>query len=243
MSKKGDKETDTDQADFDVFVDKYDAILKEDLSLIAKSNELHFFPQSKADILKQITDRMNIEPENILEYGCGIGNNLSFIKNKYPHSKIFGCDVSEKSLEVSRERYPDMDFFVIGKNNEMKDMFDVILVPDVFHHIEPEDHKYFLDTISSYLRKNGIVVVLEHNPYNPVTQHIVRNCSLDKNATLLSLKYMKSLFISSGYSACLKGYFMFFPPKYQKLSPLERYIQKIPFGAKYFVSFEKKSNL
>ncbi len=39
----------------------------------------------------------------ILEVGCGTGNNIRHLKNKFPAAKIVGIDISEKMLSAARK--------------------------------------------------------------------------------------------------------------------------------------------
>jgi hypothetical protein len=40
----------------------------------------------------------------------------------------------------------------------------------------------------SRLKEDGHFIIFEHNPINPVTRHLVKNCPFDADAVLLSTK-------------------------------------------------------
>jgi hypothetical protein len=52
----------------------------------------------------------------------------------------------------------------------------------VFHHIEPEFRPKAIRDISELLRERGNIFIFEHNPFNPITNYLVKTCIFDADA-------------------------------------------------------------
>ncbi|MCX5715070.1 MAG: malonyl-ACP O-methyltransferase BioC [Candidatus Omnitrophica bacterium] len=65
----------------------------------------------------------------ILEIGCGTGNFTRLLRNKYKNSDIHALDISEKMIEVAKEKLGDerIEFLVEdGESVVLSDKFDLI---------------------------------------------------------------------------------------------------------------------
>ena len=70
-----------------------------------------------------------------LDFGCGTAHLLEFInKNQIKNIKYSGLDISEKFIEVSKNKYPDIDFYCVDffESNEIIPAFDYIVMNGVF---------------------------------------------------------------------------------------------------------------
>ena len=54
--------------------------------------------------------------------------------------------------------------------------------------------------IRRVLRPGGLFAIFEHNPFNPVTKHVVDTCEFDKDAVLLKRRDSEALLRASGFS-------------------------------------------
>ena len=54
--------------------------------------------------------------------------------------------------------------------------FDLVIASCVFHHIPPQDRQMAIRYCYSRLKEGGHFIIFEHNPINPVTRHLVKNC-------------------------------------------------------------------
>jgi hypothetical protein len=82
---------------------------------------------------------------------------------------------------------------------------------------------------------NGELYVFEHNPYNPITRHLVNSCPFDADAELLTPKQLASLLRGAGFSTIEKGFILFFPSFLRLLRPLERFLTYLPLGGQYVI--------
>lgn len=219
------------KVNFDDYSHEYNDILENQLRKF--SGNIDFFAEYKVSIIKRMIGK---SPNKILEYGCGIGRNLIFLQRYFPEARIFGCDISQESLEIAKKN-EFAKLYRLGFD-EIKENFDLIFISCVFHHIEPIKRGDAVENIYCLL-KQGNVFVFEHNPYNPLTRHLVATCPFDKDAILLSLKECSKLFTSKGFIKKANHYYLFVPPKLKKLFFMEKYLGWLPLGGQYFIQFTK----
>lgn len=225
-----------EKVDFDQYASDYDRIMKEDLEFFGEENS--YFAEYKIKIIK---DTFLEIPHKILDYGCGIGRNIPFYHKFFPEAEIYGCDISEKSLEIAQKDNPQAKFFLISEENIQKQFeeFDIVSISCVFHHIEPSLRNGTIEFIHQLLRPKGSVYIFEHNPINPVTRKIVRDCVWDEDAILLPAKESETLINHTGMKIEKKRYTIFFPAFLKFLRPMEKLLGFIPLGGQYYIKGNK----
>ncbi len=72
--------------------------------------------------------------------------------------------------------------------------FDFVTAVCVFHHVEPAGRPALLAEMTRVLRPHGLMMIVEHNPLNPVTRLIVSRTPVDQDARLLSAGAVRRLF-------------------------------------------------
>lgn len=95
----------------------------------------------KATIINAFIDKCNIE--NVVEFGCGDGNQLSLLKCKY----YTGFDVSQTVIFNCRHKFkedPTKSFYFTPYKNEK---YDLALSLDVIYHLIEDD------IFEEYMRK------------------------------------------------------------------------------------------
>lgn len=227
-----------EKVDFDDFAGEYENILDDQLDFFGEENS--YFAEYK---IKTVKENIGSRPANILEFGCGIGRNLKFFSEYFAGSDIHACDISAKSLSLAAKENPSVNIFLLNESeiNKYTGKFDLIFVSCVFHHIKPEERKESIRSIFTMLNKNGTVYIFEHNPFNPVTRHIVKTCPWDTDAILLNMNETVKLLQSAGLEISGKKYTLFFPSSLKFLRSVESFLGKIPFGGQYYVKAVRKS--
>ncbi len=224
-----------DKTEFDQFADEYHALHAKNIDITGETPE--FFAEYKIrDIAKQHTKQKR--PRVILDFGCGIGSSLPHIRHYFPESAVVCLDVSERSLDIARLRFPEQAEFrsFDGKHIPLADAsVDIALVACVFHHIPQTEHVTIITEIRRVLRPNGRLYVFEHNPYNPLTVKAVNSCEFDKNAVLITSTQMKAAFIAGGFYTVHNRFRLFFPRPLHWLRFTERALTWCPLGAQYCV--------
>ncbi|WP_236613029.1 class I SAM-dependent methyltransferase [Sphingobium quisquiliarum] len=172
----------------------------------------------------------------ILDFGAGIGNSLKPMRQAFPNAHISCLDVSERSLDLCREKLSEQVSFHVYDGQHMPaamGSFDLIFTACVFHHIPEDLHVQLLGQIRRHLSPGGVFTLFEHNPWNPLTRHAVANCPFDENAVLISAPEMKRRLVKAGFDRVRMNYRIFFPGALAALRPLERSLTWLPFGAQY----------
>ena len=63
------------------------------------------------------------------------------------------------------------------------------------------------------LRRNGFLAVYQHNPFNPLTSYVVKNCEFDKDASLLRSKEAEAVLKQAGFGSVETRFILAFPAK------------------------------
>jgi SAM-dependent methyltransferase len=219
------------EASFNKYADEYNRILTDNLEFFGK--DIDYYAQYKTEIVREYLQK---KPLKILDYGCGIGNNVKFLSEVFPDSEICGCDISAKSLEIAARSHPRVKFFLLDKNSPLENGFDLVFTANVFHHIPKQQRQDAVRQILEFLMPGGSAFIFEHNPYNPVTRHLVRTCAFDADAVLLKPGELKGLLKDGGLRVEMIRYTLFFPSFLKNLRFLEtKLLRCFPLGGQYFV--------
>ena len=102
--------------------------------------------------------------KSILDIGCGHGNLVFNILEKYNPQKIIGIDISDEILNIARNRVGEKGLnnceFIAASSNRLpfKDQsFDIIVSNMVFHHIVDKE-KAFTEIIR-VAKDDGLVII------------------------------------------------------------------------------------
>lgn len=225
--------TSEDEVNFDDYAERYENLLKDQLAFFAEDRD--YFSEYKVALAAKHIDFV---PKSVLDFGCGIGLLLPFLKKYFSSAEINATDLSRKSLEKVSSIH---SYAKVVPDAELKQgSYDLIFVSGVFHHVETDLRKAVGEKLSSLLTPNGRLVVFEHNPYNPVTRYLVATCPFDQDAVLMSLREMKKLLSRhAGMKIDKAEYCLFFPPKVKFLKSVECLLGRVPMGGQYFVVAEK----
>ncbi len=218
------------KVDFDDYINNYNSLLRGNTSFFS-DNET-YFARYKVDIVCREVSGVT---KRLLEYGCGIGRNIPFLRSAFPDATIVGSDISKASLEYARMDNPGIDFFVEDDDTVTSETYDLIFIAGVFHHIPLEQRLPVMKILYRRLSIGGTIIIFEHNPFNPVTRKLVNNCPYDSDALLLKPSELKLLLTSAGLSFNRSAYCLFVPPSLSALLPLETKLGWLPLGGQYWV--------
>lgn len=217
-------------AEFDRYANDYDRLLEDQVDFFDKTTA--YFAEYK---VKRLTRLASPTVRRVLDYGCGTGRSIPYLTRHFPNAEIFGTDPSPDSLDVARAHSPDATFFELNALSDHPGHFDLVLAANVFHHIPPAQRETAVANIAAALAPGGGVAIFEHNPRNPLTRKIVRDCPMDADAVLLERRETTRLLSLHGLRPRSRGYTVFFPGALAALRPLERYLEWLPLGGQYFV--------
>jgi ubiquinone/menaquinone biosynthesis C-methylase UbiE len=229
------------KAEFDKFADEYHVLHQKNIRLSGESTE--FFAEYKIrDVFELITNQAH-DPQQILDFGAGIGTSIPHFLRFFPDASLTCLDVSEKSLEVGRSRFSDLATFQSfdGKRIHCPDnTFDLVFAACVFHHIPHSAHFGLLREWLRVIKPGGTAVIFEHNPLNPLTVNAVNTCPFDENAELIRGTLLRKEMQKAGFQSVGLRYRLFVPGALRALRPLERWLHWCPLGAQYFVHATKQ---
>lgn len=225
----------TNQAEFDAVAGDYEALHAAATRL--SGEETGYFARYKAADARKLADAAGCLPRRILDFGSGIGNAVAPLAEQFPEARLTCLDVSQASLDLSRRRHGDdrADFVQYDGSAIPEEIgrFELIFTACVFHHIPHERHVDLLGQLRRRLVPGGLMVLFEHNPWNPLTRHSVDTCPFDANAVLISAPVMKATALAAGFGTARVRYRLFFPGPLSALRPLERWLTGLPLGAQY----------
>src|SRR5579872_1509758 len=225
-----------DVAEFDRFADEYLETHAKNIAVSGESPE--YFARYKIDEVRRVwTARRRPEPRTVLDFGSGIGASIPHLHRNFPGARIIALDVSRRSLEIAEHRHPGLAQFTLyeGAGPPAPDAsIDLAFSACVFHHIDADEHVGLLEGLRLALAPGGALVIFEHNPVNPVTQHIVATCPFDEHAVLIPAGVLRRRLLAAGFGRVEIAYTGFFPAALAGLRRLEPLMKALPVGAQYY---------
>jgi SAM-dependent methyltransferase len=228
----------TTETEFDHIAKDYNDEIGENLGTFGKFRDSMLF--YKAEYLKHILSVSH----GILDYGCGIGMNIPYLRQCFPGAKLFGCDVSVESVRLAKSQIDYCQFDAIETPDDLKiyeNKIDCIFISTVLHHIKPDERKIWLKALHDIMKKGSRMVIFEHNILNPLTKQFVKKLPMDRDAIMLNANGCKKMIqeiFGSRKNVKLK-YTYFFPWRNKIFTAIEHKLSWLPLGAQYYVVAEK----
>jgi len=220
--------------EFDRFSAGYQSLLQDPLR-DAFAGDSAYFVRRKVEVIDAFAARRGLDRRQAtwLDVGCGTGDLLRAAGGSF--GRAVGCDVSQGMLNESRgvEVVPQTDPARLPFESGSVDWVSAVCV---FHHVEPPLRAGLAREMVRVTRPGGIVLVMEHNPFNPAVQVIVRRTPVDADAKLLRAHTTRRLLTAAGLDVLETRYFLLVPARLSKaLSGLETGLARLPFGGQYAV--------
>ncbi len=216
----------------------YDELVADPIKTFIAANNYDFFVRVKRDLVRDEIRRRGwaVEDIRLLDVGCGSGALMRSLAEDC--AEVRGCDPSRSMVVraganavhmVEPTRIPFDD-----------NRFDIVLAACVYHHIPPDIYSAHLADVLRTLRPGGVLMIFEHNPYNPVTRLIVNRCPLDENAILLTARQTRRLLRNAGFANVHSRSYLFLPQSvYNRARGLERLLGLSGLGGQYCCLGEK----
>src|ERR1700744_4814902 len=219
--------------EFDSYNETYDLAVNQAIAFSGQKVEA--FPRAKADdLLRTIGSHFGSASRlNLLDVGCGIGNYHPLLAPAV--GTISGVDVSGACVAKAQARNPTVSYSVYDGDRLPYDdgQFDVAYCICVLHHVPPDRWPQFVGEMRRVTRSGGLVVVYEHNPSNPLTRKVVRDCDFDRDAVLLTMAQTRALLAGAGCTAVETSSILTLPPIGGFIEKLDRLFAGLPFGSQY----------
>jgi SAM-dependent methyltransferase len=223
--------------EFDRYSETYRAAVER--SIAFSGADLDLFTRAKARELLGLTARRLGDPRGLsfLDVGCGPGETDRWLEG---HVRgLTGVDLSTEMIEVARERNPWADYRPDGPDGELpfpEECFEVCFAVCVLHHVPVPQRPAMLAEMARVTRPGGLVVIFEHNPWNPLTRKAVAGCEFDRDAALLARRESERLLRAAGLTDVEGSYIVFFTRESPRLQRIERLLGRLPLGAQHVVS-------
>lgn len=218
--------------EFDRYAPSYAELLDDPLRNRFARDPIHFHWR-KWLVIDGLLQRASVllSAQRWLDVGCGRGELLELAGGNF--SQAVGCDPSVGMLpaHTSFKTYQQPSLVKLPFEDNS---FDFVTAVCVFHHVHGKDRALLANEIRRVLSPGGWCCIIEHNPWNPVTQLIVRRCPVDADAELLTARQAGSLLNESGFKPVNLEFFLYFPERlFHVLSAAERVLSKLPLGGQY----------
>jgi 2-polyprenyl-3-methyl-5-hydroxy-6-metoxy-1,4-benzoquinol methylase len=224
---------------FDKYAPTYEDTVQRSVNFSGLAFE--FFLKTKAVLLKEIVSRHfgEFARPNLLDVGCGVGRLHSLLANNF--GRISGVDMSAESIEQARCDNPGVDYRINAGPDLPYDSesFDIVTAVNVVHHVPPVMWPTFIMELKRVTRLGGLVCVIEHNPFNPITRLGVLRCPFDKDANLLSARRARRLLTQAGLTNVRSEHFVLFPVSSSVTRVFEHWLGALALGAQYAAAGER----
>jgi SAM-dependent methyltransferase len=225
--------------DFDDHSETYEPEVQRAIGFSGRKHD--FFLDAKAEIIIELCRRRLAGTESLaaLDVGCGVGLLANRLVGSF--KALHGVDPSEQSIRAARTLVPGAHLQTYDGEHlpYSESTFDVVLSTLVFHHVPEILWQSLLVEMKRVARPDGLVIVIEHNPWNPLTRLVVNRCTFDRDAVLLSLPTLRKLFAAAGLRDLERRFFLFFPWQVRASTAAARLLAGIPLGAQYLVAASK----
>lgn len=195
-----------------------------------------FFVNAKVARLQRLfASHFGMRKPALADIGCGIG---SMHGPMLPLcDRIAACDPSADCVARAREANPPVAYQQAdGRRLPWHDRsFDVALAVCVFHHVPPAERPAMLQEMRRIVVPGGLLVLIEHNPWNPGTRLAVSRCEFDDDAILLDWREARRLLTVEGLAVSIE-HFLLLPFANAVAARIERATVSLPLGAQYLAA-------
>jgi SAM-dependent methyltransferase len=226
--------------DFNEYSDSYRKTVEDSFAIHGVEHD--FFTRAKARHLVGLAEAHLGRPAEleVLDVGCGVGETDRMLEGRF--RSLTGVDVAGQLLERAKEVNPWATYrsYTEGEPIPLDDeTFDLSFAICVLHHVPVADRERFVADMARVTRPGGMVAIIEHNPWNPLTRRTVSNCEFDQDAVLLSRPKTRRLLADQGLTPVDGAYTTFFTRDGRGFQRAERLLRRVPAGAQYYVAARK----
>ena len=112
---------------------------------------------------QQVLDTLSlvqIQPQSILDYGCGVGAWLGLLSRAFPGAQIYGVDISKTAIEKAKNKFPEyhLDSFNSLTAPFADAQFGLVFSYHVLEHVDDIDASII--DIARMLMPGGYAVII-----------------------------------------------------------------------------------
>ena len=225
-----------DHTDYDQHRDRYREDLDRAVSFAGTSHD--FFTRAKADELVRLARLHLGDPAGLvaLDVGCGIGLTDHHLSGRF--RSLTGTDVSPGVLETAARDNPGVRYVLAerGRLPFEDGAFNLAFAICVVQVVPPAERPRFITELARVTSPGGLVVLVEHNPYNPLTRLVVRRCEFGDDVAMLGMGEAERLLRENGVKLVDRGFLLLFPSRRSRVLAVERALGRLPLGAQYYLA-------
>jgi 2-polyprenyl-3-methyl-5-hydroxy-6-metoxy-1,4-benzoquinol methylase len=223
--------------------DRYENVVQKSIDFAGVQYDV--FVRAKARVLKDLASQkwgQAAAQASLLDVGCGAGFLHPHLAESF--GTICGTDSSDQLITSARERNPASDYRTMSSDRipYPDSCFDMVTAINVLHHVVPSAWMNFAAELTRVVRPNGLLCIIEHNPYNPLTRLAVYRCPFDADANLLKPSQTRRLLSDVGLCRVEIRHFLFTPLSGRLAVALENAFVALPMGAQYLAFGEKMAD-
>ena len=224
---------------FDDYAANYDAALAKGVS--ASGEDKEFFAQGRVAWLARRLAELGHRPGAVMDFGCGTGSAVPFLKTLPGVDSILGLDVSARSIELARSIHATTGAgFALLTEHRPDGSLDLAFCNGVFHHIPLAERAGAVDVVARSLRQGGLFAFWENNPWNPGARYVMSRIPFDRDAIMISAIEARRLLRAGGLDVLSTEFQFVFPRVLGALRGLEPFLARLPLGAQYQVLARKR---
>lgn len=118
-------------------------------------------------------ENIPLNVKSLIDIGCGDGTYTNELKMARKDFKIAGTDPAEKAIELAKQNYPTLDFFisnVLIKESFANRYYDMAILRGVLHHLSSQQ-----SAIENIFLLADYLLIIEPNGNNPVLKYIEKH--------------------------------------------------------------------
>lgn len=218
---------------FDSYRESYERNVENSIAFSGLKHD--FFLQAKIQRLSELFgSHFGDARPSLLDLGCGVGRMHPLLLPLT--TRLAGTDISTESLERARLDNPPVDYRECASDGTLpfEDAgFDATLAVCVLHHVPCAARPGFIAEMKRVTRKGGLCIIIEHNPWNPLTRLAVARCPFDHDAVLLRHGEAAGRLAAAGTTGIESRHFLLLPTLAAPARAIERKLERLPLGAQY----------
>ena len=224
----------SEPAQFDEFAHDYEQGLNQGLAWSGEDSG--YYSQGRLAHLARCLARQGMEPQVVLDYGCGVGGATPLIQEMLSPRLVLGVDPSPLSIARAQADHGGEGacFSTLGSTPPSQAV-DLAYANGVFHHIPPAKRPRALAYLGQALRPGGLFALWENNPLNPGTRYLMKRLAIDRDAVPLTHWEACRRLERAGFQVLGVDFMFFFIRPLAFLRPLEPGLTWLPLGAQYQV--------
>ncbi len=145
-----------------------------------------FWPKGRQELrFAALTSAIGEEPFHLLDFGCGLGHLLPWLREHYPAGTYTGVDIVPEYIRHAQEAFPSGDFRLIESIADLADDFDYTVLSGVFnlrYTDAPAEHEALVYDIleALFARTRRALAVNFQSPYVDFEQPDAHHQNIDR---------------------------------------------------------------